>query len=250
MNDYDHVALKFFTEENFLDFKNFTNPFQPITKIIESVILFSRWDDISFDWIDEAAYLGPIRRGKKITLQANEAELSDSPLQNPWDGSPDGEHEYLTIGSVQELSYNNMYGLNFEIQMNLDDKKILRGRSVYDIITLVSEVSGLADIFFVSITFVIGVLYTPFLLEAALHEHMGPCVAKKNKKKKKVSTEQQSMFDLLQEVTTRFSLKLSIWVVIASKLLPERWRSIKIQHLFELIDKNQQRMDSALDIRN
>jgi hypothetical protein len=79
----------------------------------------------------------------------------------------------------------------------------------------------LADIFFVTITFVIGVLYTPLLLEAALHEHMGPCLATKNKKgKKKVAVDQQSIFDILSEMTTRFSLKLSIWVVMASKILP------------------------------
>jgi hypothetical protein len=65
----------------------------------------------------------------------------------------------------------------------LDDTKILRGRSVYDIITFVSEVSGLADIFFVTITFIFGVIYTPLLLESAIHEHMGPCVAPKSKKR-------------------------------------------------------------------
>ena len=63
----------------------------------------------------------------------------------------------------------------------LDDTIKLRGRTVYDIITLVSEVSGLADIFFVTITFMLGLFYTPLLLEAALHEHMGPCVAKSKK---------------------------------------------------------------------
>jgi hypothetical protein len=59
---------------------------------------------------------------------------------------------------------------------------ILRGRLVYDIITLFSEVSGLADIFFVTVAFVIGIFYVPFLLEAALHKHMGPCVEPKSKK--------------------------------------------------------------------
>lgn len=58
----------------------------------------------------------------------------------------------------------------------------MRGRSVYDVITLVSEVSGLADIFFVSISALIGFMYTPFLLEAALHKHMGPIVAPKRRK--------------------------------------------------------------------
>ena len=38
-------------------------------------------------------------------------------------------------------------------------------------------------------------------------------------------------------------------MVIAAKLLPTRYRSPKVTHLFELVDKNQQRMDHALDIR-
>jgi hypothetical protein len=98
-------------------------------------------------------------------------ELSDTPFQNPWDESPDTEHEYLTINKVNEYLTEDLS--SFVMRFYLDDTKILRGRSVYDIITLVSEVSGLADIFFVGIAFVIGVLYTPLLLEAALHEHMG-----------------------------------------------------------------------------
>jgi hypothetical protein len=91
------------------------------------------------------------------------------------------------------------------------------------------------------------------MLEAALHEHMGPCVApkiKKNKKKVIPKTDKQGIFDILEEIGTRFSLKFSIWVVIASKILPKRFRTAKANHLFELIDKNQQRIDSALDVRN
>ena len=65
---------------------------------------------------------------------------------------------------------------------------MLRGRTVYDIVELVSEVSGLGDIIFVSITFVFGVLYTPLLLDAALQEHMGPCVAPKTKRRKHTDT--------------------------------------------------------------
>ena len=79
----------------------------------------------------------------------------------------------------------------------LDDTKILRGRNVYDIITLVSEVSGLADIFFVSITFLLGLLYTPLLLEAALHEHMGPVVSPTNQTKIQLTTDSQGIYDIL-----------------------------------------------------
>ena len=63
------------------------------------------------------------------------------------------------------------------------DTQKIRGRTVYDIITLISEVSGLADIFFITVTFLLGVLYTPLLLEADLHKYMGPRVALKHQKR-------------------------------------------------------------------
>ena len=84
--------------------------------------------------------------------------------------------------------------------------------------------SGFADIFFVSATFFLGLLYTPYLLEAELHRHMGPCVTvKKQRKSFKASTVKNDVADILKDLTDRFSLKLSIWVVIAQKILPERY---------------------------
>jgi hypothetical protein len=85
-------------------------------------------------------------------------------------------------------------------------------------------VSGFADIFFVSATFFFGLLYTPYLLEAELHRHMGPCVTVKKKRKSlKASTVSSDIEDILKDFTERFSLKLSIWVVIAQKILPKRY---------------------------
>jgi hypothetical protein len=43
--------------------------------------------------------------------------------------------------------------------------------------------SGLADIFFVTAALLVGTLYAPFMLEAALLNHMGPCELPKQKKK-------------------------------------------------------------------
>jgi len=85
-------------------------------------------------------------------------------------------------------------------------------------------VSGFADIFFVSATFFFGLLYTPYLLEAELHRHMGNCVTIKKKRKLfKASTVSNDVADILKDFTDRFSFKLSIWVVIAQKILPERF---------------------------
>jgi hypothetical protein len=94
--------------------------------------------------------------------------------------------------------------------------KVIRSRTVYDIVTFISEVSGFADIFFISATFFFNIFYTPYLLEAELHRHMGPCVIAKNKhKSSKASTVSNDVANILKDLTDRFSLKLSIWVVIA-----------------------------------
>lgn len=74
-----------------------------------------------------------------------------------------------------------------KLNIALSQTKTLRGRKVYDVITLISEISGLADMLFVAATFLLGIFYTPFLVEAALHKHMGPQVkVKPTKKTRKV----------------------------------------------------------------
>ncbi len=114
----------------------------------------------------------------------------------------------------------------FQAQFGLSDTKIIRSRTVYDVITFVSEVSGFADIFFVVFTHVFALLYTPFLLEAQLHRHMGSCVTLKKKREAFVSaTDTKGVAEILNEIVDRFTLKLSIWVIIASKYLPTRYRS-------------------------
>ena len=122
---------------------------------------------------------------------------------------------------------------------------------MYDVITFVSEVSGFADIFFVVFTYVFALLYTPFLLEAQLHRHMGSCVTVKKKHKVIVpGTDRKGIAEILNEIFDRFTLKLSIWVIIASKILPKRYRSHRTTQLFELMEKNKRRIDQALDVRN
>ncbi len=111
-----------------------------------------------------------------------------------------------------------------EIRFALEGTKFIRSRTVYDVIALISEVSGFADIFFVSATFLFGLLYTPYLLEAELHRHMGHCVTVKKKRKlTKATIVSNDVADILKDLTDRFSLKLSIWIVIAQKILPQRF---------------------------
>lgn len=65
----------------------------------------------------------------------------------------------------------------------LVDTKLIKARIVYNAITLVSEISGFADIVMVSVTFILGLLYTPRMLEAALINHMGPVLLPGQKSK-------------------------------------------------------------------
>lgn len=108
-----------------------------------------------------------------MTVNVNEAHLSDTPYRNPlFDSNPPEMITYLTYESIASNTIgwtNNI----FVADVYLSDVLYIRSRSVYDLITLIAEVSGFADIFFLSLTFVLGLLYTPRMLEASLLEHMG-----------------------------------------------------------------------------
>jgi hypothetical protein len=54
----------------------------------------------------------------------------------------------------------------------MSDKKTIRGRTVYDIVTLVAEVSGFADFFMIFFGFVMNVFVQPRSLESALLSHL------------------------------------------------------------------------------
>ena len=53
---------------------------------------------------------------------------------------------------------------------------------MYDIITLISEVSGFADILMVTSMSLLGIFYTPKMIERAIAAHMGPVELPSSKK--------------------------------------------------------------------
>jgi hypothetical protein len=61
---------------------------------------------------------------------------------------------------------------------------IIRKRSVYDIVTLIAEVSGFADMFVVSASALLGIFYQPVMLESALLQYMTTYIRKRNAKTK------------------------------------------------------------------
>lgn len=62
--------------------------------------------------------------------------------------------------------------LYVSITWQLSDKKIVRNRSVYDLITLIAEVSGFADIFMVFASVFLKIAYKPTMLNLALLNHV------------------------------------------------------------------------------
>ena len=53
---------------------------------------------------------------------------------------------------------------------------ILRTRSVYDIVTLIAEVSGFADVFMITAAVLLKTFYQPKMLESALIQYMRPLI--------------------------------------------------------------------------
>jgi hypothetical protein len=58
------------------------------------------------------------------------------------------------------------------INVRLTDKKIERTRTVYDIVALIAEVSGFADIFMVVCTALLGFFHHPKMYETALLQYI------------------------------------------------------------------------------
>jgi hypothetical protein len=51
-----------------------------------------------------------------------------------------------------------------KFDLNLSNNKVIRKRTVYDLVTFIAEVSGFADLFMVAATFFLGLLYHPQML--------------------------------------------------------------------------------------
>ena len=102
----------------------------------------------------------------------------------------------------------------------LSDEKTLRGRVVYSLIELISEVSGLADIFNLGAA-VFFVFYTAQVQKAELVEEMTSAVLHPKSGDQASSLER----DLLTEFTSRFRLRMNLWLTLTSGYCPNAWRT-------------------------
>ena len=84
--------------------------------------------------------------------------MTDQPWQNPWVPKIDLKLNYLTTSKKDKLSSTDSKNL-IETVFYLSDKKVIRSRQVYNIITLISEVSGFLDIWIIGASFLLGTFY-------------------------------------------------------------------------------------------
>jgi hypothetical protein len=111
----------------------------------------------------------------KYYVVSNEAQLTDSPWQNPYNTAPSDTRNYLTYDYTQ--SDDNLKpervspGQLMTYHVCMKGKNYIHSRRVSDIITLVSEVSGFADFLFVSTAFLMGTFYVGPTMNHALVRH-------------------------------------------------------------------------------
>lgn len=109
-----------------------------------------------------------------VKVNQNSLKLQDNVFTNPFnDDAGSNVHEYLTLEQITQDSktVNNRNLLKIEI--TLSEERTIRARSVYDFITLVSEVSGFADLLIVFSTFSMTLLVAPSAYESSIVSHLG-----------------------------------------------------------------------------
>ena len=106
-----------------------------------------------------------------MRLALNEVQLSDDPWSNPFDESAQRVHTYLGYDSYEQQAPES--GVLGFYTFLLGQTKVIKSRTVYNWITLLSEVSGFADILLVFPSFLIGLFYTQKLKDHALANMLG-----------------------------------------------------------------------------
>ena len=102
----------------------------------------------------------------------NEVKLIDTPFQNPWKEQHDLITSFLTSDKTKVIKTNAESQELLLLEIYLSDTKLMRSRTVYDIVTLIAEVSGFADLFVLGFGALIGNFYNPKAIDTEIFNHM------------------------------------------------------------------------------
>jgi hypothetical protein len=92
----------------------------------------------------------------------NQAKLKDEAIVNPWIDDNSVNKNYLSTEST--VTINNALDAGepavASLLILLSDNKILRSRSVYTIVDMIADVSGMVDLLMVFSGFIMATLFT------------------------------------------------------------------------------------------
>ena len=247
-----------FAQEVYLDYNNFIDILHHRTKVIyrDDLDIFTNPSpppsyarEENWTHADEFS----------IAIAENQYILRDEYLVNPFNEKNTADSIYLTYSSMNfESDYFNDKSL-LKLQFHLSDTQHIRSIVVYDLITLVSEVSGFNDLFAIGLGFVFS-YYTPVMLELSLIKHMSPVKLpdslRPKKKRSRVRLEQMpdslgklEIVELVKQVSQYVKLRLNVYLVLSQQCMPRSCRSKKTNQLFALVDKGRERLETALEVK-
>jgi hypothetical protein len=126
----------------------------------------------------------------------------------------------------------------------LTDTKLLKARYIYSLVTMISEVSGWADIFVVTLTFLLGKFYTPLCLDTSIAKKVAPVRFPGHnasfRMPKSLDAEYGGKFDINQifaisrYLASYHKLSLNLWLIISQPWCPKRYRAKRSKVLIKL----------------
>lgn len=82
---------------------------------------------------------------------------------SPWSSDPGKNEQFLSSGTLNQQSstfdYNKGLSIS-DVQISISDTQLIRTRSVYNIVDLIADVSGLADILLVFSALLMSTIFT------------------------------------------------------------------------------------------
>ena len=166
-------------------------------------------------------------------------QLIDNPWQNPYKEEINLAKSYLQAGYL----YDEYWPYIFGVELILAPSKTIRKRTVYSLIELIAEVSGLADIFNISAAFFFA-YYTSRAQKAELVEEM---VSFRSRKRPKFSAK-SVVTEFLEESGIRFRLSSNIWLKLTAGLCPRPWHHPREVSRLKLQAKAMAKIAKSLDI--
>ena len=107
-----------------------------------------------------------------IYLTANEVEITDEISGNPFSNEPDRRYNFFQVEDIQKNleEYNPYYPASgpFTASIGLSQKIKSQSRSVYNLITFISDIGGFMGSLQVITSIIMNVIYLPIVFEISL----------------------------------------------------------------------------------